>query len=158
MNASGRLYRFVSYGVTPSDERIDLDQVRDAALEHRPKIIVTGATAYPRIIDPKPFRDIADEVGALLMFDAAHVAGLIAGGVHPDPVPFADIVTLTTHKTLRGPRSVLWVVSVTTSAYGTGLGWAPPAMRPAMWAASNMNSAPTSSAMARKGAGSMMRG
>ncbi len=104
VNASGRLYRFVSYGVTPSDERIDLDQVRDLALEHRPKLIVTGATAYPRIIDAAPFRAIADEVGALFMFDAAHIAGLIAGGVHPNPVPDADIVTLTTHKTLRGPR------------------------------------------------------
>jgi glycine hydroxymethyltransferase len=105
VNASGRLYRFVSYGVTPSDERIDLDQVRDLALEHRPKLIVTGATAYPRIIEPEPFRRIADEAGALFMFDAAHVAGLIAGGVHPNPVPHADIVTFTTHKTLRGPRS-----------------------------------------------------
>ena len=104
VNASGRLYHFVSYGVTPSDERIDLDQVRDLALEHRPKLIVTGATAYPRIIDPAPFRAIADEVGALFMFDAAHIAGLIAGGVHPSPVPYADVVTLTTHKTLRGPR------------------------------------------------------
>ena len=104
VNASGRLYHFVSYGVTPSDERIDLDQVRDLAREHRPKLIVTGATAYPRIIDPEPFRAIADEVGALFMFDAAHIAGLIAGGVHPNPVPHADIVTLTTHKTLRGPR------------------------------------------------------
>jgi glycine hydroxymethyltransferase len=104
VNASGILYRFVSYGVTPSDERIDFDQVRDLALEHRPKIIVAGATAYPRIIDPQPFRDIADEVGALFMFDAAHIAGLIAGGVHPNPVPLADIVTFTTHKTLRGPR------------------------------------------------------
>jgi glycine hydroxymethyltransferase len=105
VNASGRLYHFVSYGVTPSDERIDLDQVRDLALEHHPKLIVTGATAYPRIIDPKPFREIADEAGALFMFDAAHVAGLIAGGVHPNPTPYADIVTLTTHKTLRGPRA-----------------------------------------------------
>jgi glycine hydroxymethyltransferase len=105
VNASGRLYRFVSYGVTQSDERIDLDQVRDLALEHRPKLIVTGATAYPRIIDPEPFRDIADDVGALFMFDAAHIAGLIAGGVHPNPVPYADVVTLTTHKTLRGPRA-----------------------------------------------------
>jgi glycine hydroxymethyltransferase len=105
VNASGRLYDFVSYGVTPSDERIDLDQVRDLALEHRPKLIVTGATAYPRIIDPEPFRQIADEVGALFMFDAAHIAGLIAGGVHPNPVPHADVVTLTTHKTLRGPRA-----------------------------------------------------
>jgi glycine hydroxymethyltransferase len=105
VNASGRLYHFVSYGVTPSDERIDLDQVRDLALEHHPKLIVTGATAYPRIIDPEPFREIADEAGALFMFDAAHVAGLIAGGVHPNPTPYADIVTLTTHKTLRGPRA-----------------------------------------------------
>jgi glycine hydroxymethyltransferase len=105
VNASGRLYRFVSYGVTPSDERIDLDQVRDLAREHRPKLIVTGATAYPRTIDAAPFREIADEVGALFMFDAAHIAGLIAGGAHPSPVPYADIVTLTTHKTLRGPRA-----------------------------------------------------
>jgi glycine hydroxymethyltransferase len=87
VNASGILYHFVSYGVTPSDERIDFDQVRDLALQHRPKLIVAGATAYPRIIDPQPFRDIADEVGALFMFDAAHIAGLIAGGVHPNPVP-----------------------------------------------------------------------
>jgi glycine hydroxymethyltransferase len=90
--------------VTASDERIDMDQVRDVALEHRPKIIVAGATAYPRTIDPEPFRAIADEVGAYFMFDAAHIAGLIAGGAHPSPVPYADIVTLTTHKTLRGPR------------------------------------------------------
>src|SRR5262245_29690432 len=105
VNASGILYRFVPYKLSPSDERIDMDQVRDLALRHRPKLIVTGATAYPRRIDPEPFRAIADEVGALFMFDAAHVAGLIAGGAHPDPVPHADIVTLTTHKTLRGPRS-----------------------------------------------------
>src|SRR5829696_8033122 len=105
VNFSGKLYNFVSYGVTPSDERIDLDQVRDLAREHRPKLIVTGATAYPRIIDPAPFRAVADEVGALFMFDAAHIAGLIAGGVHPNPVGVADVVTFTTHKTLRGPRS-----------------------------------------------------
>ena len=104
VNISGRTYRFVAYGVTPSDERIDYDQVRDLAIEHRPKLIVAGATAYPRIIDPVPFRSIADEVGALFMFDAAHIAGLIAGGVHPNPVPHSDIVTFTTHKTLRGPR------------------------------------------------------
>jgi glycine hydroxymethyltransferase len=104
VNASGKLYHFVSYGVTPSDERIDLDQVRDLALEHRPKLIVTGATAYPRLIDAAPFRAIADEVGALFMFDAAHIAGLIAGEAHPSPVPDADVVTFTTHKTLRGPR------------------------------------------------------
>ncbi len=104
VNFSGLLYRFVSYGVTPSDERIDMDQLRDLALEHRPKLIVAGATAYPRLIQPEPLREIADEAGALLMFDAAHIAGLIAGGAHPNPVPFADVVTFTTHKTLRGPR------------------------------------------------------
>ena len=105
VNASGKLYDFVSYGVTPSDERIDLDQVRDAALEHRPKIIVTGATAYPRIIDPAPFRAIADEVGALFMFDAAHIAGLIAGGQHPNPMDHgADIMTLHHPQDPAGPR------------------------------------------------------
>jgi glycine hydroxymethyltransferase len=104
VNASGQLYRFVSYGVTESDERLDYDQIRDLAKAERPRLIVAGATAYPRIIDPEPLRRIAEEVGALFMFDAAHVAGLIAGGVHPNPVPEADIVTFTTHKTLRGPR------------------------------------------------------
>jgi glycine hydroxymethyltransferase len=104
VNFSGRLYRFVSYKLSPGDERIDLDAVRDLALEHRPKMIVAGATAYPRRIDPEPWRAIADEVGALLLFDAAHIAGLIAGGAHPNPVPYADVVTFTTHKTLRGPR------------------------------------------------------
>jgi glycine hydroxymethyltransferase len=94
----------VSYGVTPSDERLDYEQIRSRAHETQPKMIVAGATAYSRLIEPEPLREIADEVGALLMFDAAHIAGLIAGGAHPDPVPFADVVTLTTHKTLRGPR------------------------------------------------------
>ncbi len=104
VNASGRLYHFVSYGVTESDERLDLQQLAALAEEHRPKLIVAGATAYSRLIDPEPIRRIADEVGALFLFDAAHVAGLIAGGVHPNPVGVADIVTFTTHKTLRGPR------------------------------------------------------
>lgn len=104
VNISGRFYDFVSYGLTASDERLDLDQLRDLALSHRPKMIVAGATAYPRIIDPAPIREICDEVGALFLFDAAHIAGLIAGGAHPNPVPFADVVTFTTHKTLRGPR------------------------------------------------------
>lgn len=104
VNASGMTYNFIGYRLTGSDERIDLDQVRELALAHRPKMIVTGATAYPRIIDAAPFRAIADEVGALLMFDAAHIAGLIAGGAHPNPVGIADIVTFTTHKTMRGPR------------------------------------------------------
>ena len=104
VNFSGLQYNFVSYGVTASDERIDMDEVRAKAHEHKPKLIVAGATAYPRIIDPAPFREIADEVGALLMFDAAHIAGLIAGGVHPNPMPHVDVMTFTTHKTLRGPR------------------------------------------------------
>ena len=104
VNISGRFYDFVAYGVTPSDERLDYDQMRDLAVEARPKMIIAGATAYPRIIDPEPLRAIADEVGALLMFDAAHIAGLIAGGAHPNPVPYCDVVTFTTHKTLRGPR------------------------------------------------------
>jgi len=104
VNFSGQLYDFVSYGVTPSDERIDYDQIRDVAKREQPKLIVAGATAYPRRIDPEPLRSVADDVGALFMFDAAHIAGLVVGGVHPDPVPFADVVTLTTHKTLRGPR------------------------------------------------------
>src|SRR5579862_2049697 len=103
-NATGRLWRFVHYKVTPSDERLDYDAIARLAHEHRPRMIVAGATAYPRIIDPEPFRAIADEVGAYFMFDAAHIAGLVVGGVHPSPVPYADVVTLTTHKTLRGPR------------------------------------------------------
>jgi glycine hydroxymethyltransferase len=104
VNISGRYYDFVAYGVTPSDERIDYDAMRDTALRERPKLIIAGATAYPRIIDPVAIRAIADEVGALFMFDAAHIAGLIAGGQHPNPVGIADVVTFTTHKTLRGPR------------------------------------------------------
>lgn len=104
VNASGKLYNFVPYKVTPGDERIDMDQVRDLALEHRPRMIVAGTTSYPRRIDPEPFKIIADEVGAYFLYDAAHLAGLIAGGVYPNPVPFADAVTFTTHKTLRGPR------------------------------------------------------
>ncbi|MBO0886106.1 MAG: serine hydroxymethyltransferase [Acidimicrobiales bacterium] len=107
VNSSGRLYRFVSYGVTPAGqdgERIDLDQVRDLARRERPRLIVAGATAYPRLIDPEPLLEVAREVGARFLFDAAHVAGLIVGGVHPNPARVADVVTLTTHKTLRGPR------------------------------------------------------
>jgi glycine hydroxymethyltransferase len=104
VNASGKLYRFVSYGVTESDERIDYEALADLARAERPKMIVAGATAYPRIIDPEPIAKIAQEVGALFLFDAAHIAGLIAGGQHPNPVPHADVVTFTTHKTLRGPR------------------------------------------------------
>lgn len=103
VSISGQFYDFVSYGLT-AEGIIDMDQVRDLAKKHKPKLIVAGATCYPRIIDPQPFREIADEVGAKLMFDAAHIAGLIAGGVHPSPVGIADVVTFTTHKTLRGPR------------------------------------------------------
>ncbi|MCU0309628.1 MAG: serine hydroxymethyltransferase [Acidimicrobiales bacterium] len=104
VNISGRFYDFVSYGVSASDERIEVDALRELAHETRPKMIIAGATAYPRVIEPAPLREIADEVGALLMFDAAHIAGLIAGGAHPNPVPYCDVVTFTTHKTLRGPR------------------------------------------------------
>ncbi len=107
VNASGILYDFVAYGVDPETERIDLDNVRDVALGERPKMIVAGYTAYPRIVDFAAFRQIADECGAILMVDAAHIMGLIAGGAHPSPVPYADVVTSTTHKTLRGPRGAL---------------------------------------------------
>ena len=103
VNASGLLYDFVAYG-TGAEDRIDMDDVRELALEHKPKMIVAGTTSYPRRLDPEPFKKIADEVGALLMFDIAHLAGLVAGGSHPNPVPYADVVTFTTHKTLRGPR------------------------------------------------------
>jgi len=104
VNVSGQWWEGIAYGVTESDERLDFDQIRDLALEHRPKMIIAGATAYSRIIDARPFREICDEVGALFLFDAAHIAGLIAGGAHPNPVEDADVVTFTTHKTLRGPR------------------------------------------------------
>ena len=105
VNFSGRLYDFVAYGVDPDSEVLDYDVIRDLARAERPKAIIAGATAYPRLIDFAAFRAIADEVGALLIIDAAHIAGLIAGGVHPSPVPYADVVTFTTHKTLRGPRA-----------------------------------------------------
>src|SRR6059036_1638034 len=104
VNYSGKLYSIVAYGVRRDTERIDLDQVRDLARQHRPKLIIAGGSAFPRAIDFKPFRDIADEVGAALMADIAHPAGLVAAGLHPSPVPYADFVTTTTHKTLRGPR------------------------------------------------------
>ncbi|HEU5309662.1 MAG TPA: serine hydroxymethyltransferase [Acidimicrobiia bacterium] len=105
VNASGRLYDFVAYGVDRESERIDHDEVRAIALAERPKLIIAGATAYPRTIDFVAFRDIADACGAVLMVDAAHIAGLVAGGAHPSPIPYADVVTTTTHKTLRGPRA-----------------------------------------------------
>ncbi|MEY2468235.1 MAG: glycine hydroxymethyltransferase [Actinomycetota bacterium] len=104
VNISGRLYNFIPYGLSPSDERLDYDAIGELAEKHQPKMIVAGATAYSRIIEPEPLRKIADSVGALVMFDAAHIAGLIVGDVHPNPMPYSDIVTFTTHKTLRGPR------------------------------------------------------
>jgi glycine hydroxymethyltransferase len=104
VNFSGKLYRIVPYGVRREDERIDLDQVRDLCREHRPKLLVAGGSAFPRAIDFRPFREIADEFGSLLMADIAHPAGLVAAGLHPTPIPHADFVTTTTHKTLRGPR------------------------------------------------------
>jgi len=105
VNFSGRLYDFVAYGVDDETETLDYDRIRDLARRERPKMIVVGATAYSRIIDFAAFREIADEVGALFLVDAAHIAGLIVGGAHPSPAPYADIITLTTHKTLRGPRA-----------------------------------------------------
>ncbi len=107
LNFSGTLYRFVDYGVDSQTEQIDYDQVLEIARKEKPKLIVAGASAYPRVIDFARFRAIADEVGALLMVDMAHIAGLVAAGVHPSPVPYADFVTTTTHKTLRGPRGGL---------------------------------------------------
>ncbi|WP_408889862.1 serine hydroxymethyltransferase [Myxococcus faecalis] len=106
-NFSGKLYKVVHYGLTRDTETIDFAQVRQLALEHKPKVIVVGASAYPRTLDFAKFREIADEAGASMMVDMAHIAGLVAAGVHPSPVPFADIVTTTTHKTLRGPRGGL---------------------------------------------------
>ena len=104
VNFSGILYRVIPYGVSEKTGIIDYDEVAKLAREHRPKLIIAGASAYPRIIDFAKFRQISDEVGALLMVDMAHIAGLVAAGVHPSPVPYADFVTTTTHKTLRGPR------------------------------------------------------
>ncbi|HSE90154.1 MAG TPA: serine hydroxymethyltransferase [Candidatus Binatia bacterium] len=104
VNFSGMLYRVIPYGVSEQTETIDYDELERLAKEHRPKLIVAGASAYPRIIDYARFRRIADEVGALFMVDMAHIAGLVAAGLHPSPVPYADFVTTTTHKTLRGPR------------------------------------------------------
>ena len=111
VNFSGKLYNFVEYGVGEEDERIDYEDVRQKALEHKPKLIVAGASAYPREIDFAKFREIADEIGAYLMVDMAHIAGLVAVGEHPNPVPYAHFVTSTTHKTLRGPRGGLILVN-----------------------------------------------
>ena len=107
LNSSGILYKFVGYHVDRETERVDMDEVRRLALEHKPKLIVVGASAYSRVFDFPAFRAIADEVGALMMVDMAHIAGLVATGLHPSPVPYADFVTTTTHKTLRGPRGGL---------------------------------------------------
>lgn len=107
VNFSGKLFNFVSYGVNKETETIDYDEVREMALKHKPKLIVAGASAYSRVIDFKIFREIADEVNAYFMVDMAHIAGLVAAGEHPSPVPYADFVTSTTHKTLRGPRGGL---------------------------------------------------
>jgi glycine hydroxymethyltransferase len=107
VNFSGKLFKFVSYGVDKETEMIDYENVRKLAIENKPKLIVAGASAYGRTLDFPKFKEIADEVGALLMVDMAHIAGLVAAGVHPSPVPYADFVTTTTHKTLRGPRGGL---------------------------------------------------
>jgi len=107
INFSGTYYHFAHYGLDPQTDRIEYDEVLEIARECRPKLIVVGASAYPRILDFQRFKDIADEVGALLMADIAHIVGLIIAGCHPDPVPYCDVVTSTTHKTLRGPRGAL---------------------------------------------------
>jgi glycine hydroxymethyltransferase len=107
VNISGKFFQIAAYGVDPETQRIDYDQVRKLAMEHKPKMIVAGASAYPRIIDFAAMADIAKTAGAMLMVDMAHIAGLVAAGLHPSPVPYADIVTTTTHKTLRGPRGGL---------------------------------------------------
>lgn len=104
VNFSGSFFRFISYGVDKDTGRIDYDNIRDLAIKHKPKMIIAGASAYPRIIDFKKFKDIADEVGAYLMADMAHIAGLVAAGLHPSPIEYANFITTTTHKTLRGPR------------------------------------------------------
>lgn len=104
VNFSGILYRFISYGVHPDTERINYDELEKLAVEYKPKLIVAGASAYPRFIDFKRLRKISQQIGAYLMVDMAHIAGLVAAGVHPSPIPYADFVTTTTHKTLRGPR------------------------------------------------------
>jgi glycine hydroxymethyltransferase len=107
VNVSGKWFRAVHYGVDPGNQQLDFDTIRQLALEHRPRLIVCGYSAYPRTIDFQAFRAIADEVGAYLLADMAHIAGLVAAGVHPNPVPVCDVVTTTTHKTLRGPRGGL---------------------------------------------------
>jgi glycine hydroxymethyltransferase len=107
VNFSGKWFTFAAYEVDPETEQIDMDRVRDLALQHRPKVILAGFTAYPRVIDFAAFREISDEVGAIFMVDAAHFIGLVAGGAYPSPVPHADVVTFTTHKTLRGPRGAM---------------------------------------------------
>lgn len=104
LNFSGKYFKIVPYGVSPKDERLDYEEILSLALKFKPKMIIAGASAYPRIIDFEKFRKICDEVGAYLLVDMAHIAGLVAAGIHPNPVPFAEFVTTTTHKTLRGPR------------------------------------------------------
>jgi glycine hydroxymethyltransferase len=122
-NFSGRFYNFITYGVDKTTGLIDYDQVESLALKHRPKLIVTGASSYPRIIDFKRFREIADKIGAKFVVDMAHLAGLIAAKVHPSPVPYAEVVTSTTHKTLRGPRGGFilcqtpWASSIDSSVF-----------------------------------------
>jgi len=107
VNFSGKWFKVHHYGVNPQTERLDYDQIRELALQHRPKLLICGYSAYPRIIDFEKFRAIADEVGAYLLADIAHIAGLVATGLHPNPIPYCDVVTTTTHKTLRGPRGGL---------------------------------------------------
>jgi len=118
VNFSGQFYKFSSYGVDPETKMLDMDVVRKRALEEKPKLILAGFSAYSRTLDFKAFKEIADEVGAILMADIAHIAGLVAGKVHPDPIPYCDVVTTTTHKTLRGPRGAIIMAK---EAHGTAI-------------------------------------
>ena len=158
VNMSGKWFNAVPYGVRRDDQRLDMDEVRRLARENKPKLIIAGATAYPRHWDFAAFREIADEVGAWLLVDMSHFSGLVAGGAHPSPFPHAHVVTTTTHKSLRGPRKDLCVVVVTTWAWGKGEGCAPPATRPEKCDMSTSRYAPTSSAISRKAAKSQWRG
>jgi glycine hydroxymethyltransferase len=139
VNFSGKFFHVIPYGVRESDQRLDYDEVAALARQHRPKMIVAGHSAYPRQIDVAPFRKIADEIGALVMVDIAHFAGLVAAGLHPSPVPHAEIVTTTTHKTLRGPRGGMilckrdFAKSVDSSVFPVIKGTADGVIAPKQW-------------------------
>ena len=158
LNFSGKTYHIAAYQVSKETEQIDFDEMARLADEYKPKMIIAGGSAYPRRLDFARFRAVADSVGALLLVDMAHISGLVAAGLHANPCEYADIVTSTTHKTLRGPRRVLCVVEVTISANKTGLGCTPAATNPEKCAISTRKIAPIESEISRNLAKSMMRG